>query len=1252
MTFTELMNQLISTITTNNINSFTLKDFNDQKEDFWKNILEYLQNENTSSRLNHAFVRNSDDITNNNETSSVIGRIDELADLNDSVFNNYVNSIKSYLDESSISGITSSNYFWNESVSKLISYYLLHFDISTILQKENSGFTENDNNVSMSYGAIPTSGQDFRISDVIDADAGRQFTKSTSSRWVRPWYNIDNETYNKVRGNDKIYEVLGNSNNLQFTRTAATNKYLRLLMPQYSRAVEVEDLDRNFWVIAQVITAISAYLFDDSPFTEIFRQILNEITQLWENILYLWAALMLISQDKYYTNLHSEVVVINNVNSNGSGAYNEDTKSYEFYKKYDAPAYDYNPEETLTFNLQKLWEKHLYYLKEQYPESNLCIIPLIRLNNYEHNYYNTECYPGVILYNRNLDVVNFINFSEGKIYIPNYKNRIGAISDTGINYNYIEPASYAIDYPASNTSRYYYFLRTAPIINATFLENSNEIQFNNFSLTLTDGAYYVYSGNSRLVGNLSWGDSGITSTTTNNDVLTTYNRISNHLNDDISTNISPQEVNYIRGYYLGDVPSAAAVTKQLDYNMKISPINLTPMGGPHWGETFASDSDDLYKMRNSYFNGGRWDVIGQTENSGTNTVGVKEHLKNRNMEILEAYYAANTNNVQSADDITLLVGSRKSDLYLTATLADNWLNEDVQEDSDSGALKRKQLIGNRLGEYYWLNDSNELKYVSNYNGRYYEPYGNTNGTPTTESNYYNEIVRYSKIGELNNHSGTDAMKSIRKGYRIKTDGTPDTSGGNLIRLSETTTMSTEPTEIVPTGSLINPTATYFLPYRYNNYRQTDYRGALMVIPGLNHTYNYPNYHHITQMLPLKDEFVQKSSSSYNNEQDCAAQSVAWDDSSNTYGRKQYYQTYSYTFCKRGEKPSGNNWFILYVQVVGTFRPFDAYFGNLTFDYNNYKIEWNIAYNQTGFSNTQSIASQINNFYGYNFSQTTGSSVTSNTTTQDKINSALSVMKDQYYLKLTDEEQDELFSKDANNNYVYDDGDRHAIRYGFTNVSLSAKAGSSTRVWHEVSVCEQLAKAIYIADTYSGSGNWWDNDTVLDSYDDVSGSRWEKFLNPETAGKWLANNILDDTTTWRVRKIDDSGSSPSYLKHTKLLNITGSSGTVGSLIWSNRLYEKMYPTISQVRCHIFTPGNTNNYARYEKYCVNDYGQIMEKWTEKVAVNGNLWAKYANIMDSVVNDIDSEYIRYDNHNYYFDFYHDPHHGKPDVPFPNKE
>lgn len=67
-------------------------------------------------------------------------------------------------------------------------------------------------------------------------------------------------------------------------------------MPKYIRNVEVEDLNRNFWAIGQVISIIDSYLFDeDGPYNKLFNDLLNEIAQLWENSLYLWATLSTIS---------------------------------------------------------------------------------------------------------------------------------------------------------------------------------------------------------------------------------------------------------------------------------------------------------------------------------------------------------------------------------------------------------------------------------------------------------------------------------------------------------------------------------------------------------------------------------------------------------------------------------------------------------------------------------------------------------------------------------------------------------------------------------------------------------------------------------------------------------------------------------------------------------------------------------------------------------------------------------------------
>ena len=85
---------------------------------------------------------------------------------------------------------------------------------------------------------------------------------------------------------------------MQYTHTQdqidgkETNKYLRLLMPKYLRRVEVEDLNRNFWVISQVIGLISDYLLNpNSPLNTIINGILKEITQIWDNIYQIWKAI-------------------------------------------------------------------------------------------------------------------------------------------------------------------------------------------------------------------------------------------------------------------------------------------------------------------------------------------------------------------------------------------------------------------------------------------------------------------------------------------------------------------------------------------------------------------------------------------------------------------------------------------------------------------------------------------------------------------------------------------------------------------------------------------------------------------------------------------------------------------------------------------------------------------------------------------------------------------------------------------------
>ena len=193
-------------------------------------------------------------------------------------------------------------------------------------------------------------GTEGTIDDIRYANAGNSFLMEP---WVRPWRNQNTQigedhkrSYSDVRGNDKIERVLQDEKFIQFTRQTFW-KYMNLLMPEYERSVEVEDLNRNFWVIGQVLTLIYNFLFaPDNPISQIFDNMLDEICQLWENLLYLWAGFAIISQDLYERDIRVIVVP----------ASNDDKYSYVKYDNFNVFA---TPHEA------KLWEK-VKYLKDVY----------------------------------------------------------------------------------------------------------------------------------------------------------------------------------------------------------------------------------------------------------------------------------------------------------------------------------------------------------------------------------------------------------------------------------------------------------------------------------------------------------------------------------------------------------------------------------------------------------------------------------------------------------------------------------------------------------------------------------------------------------------------------------------------------------------------------------------------------------------------------------------------------------------------
>lgn len=194
-----------------------------------------------------------------------LGNINNYIDINEANSTSIGTIPDSTLDVGSFD--SESIRYWNESLQQLYERY------KELVSKDN-----------VEEGKF---GIDMSIRD--GGDSGYHFLEGEP--YVVPDKNADNKTYEEIRGDDKIDKVLQNQDNLQFTREKPSEKksYVRLIMPKYSRRVEIEDLDRNFWVIGQALDQICDYLFNDqSPLNLILKNILNELLGIWQNIYLLW----------------------------------------------------------------------------------------------------------------------------------------------------------------------------------------------------------------------------------------------------------------------------------------------------------------------------------------------------------------------------------------------------------------------------------------------------------------------------------------------------------------------------------------------------------------------------------------------------------------------------------------------------------------------------------------------------------------------------------------------------------------------------------------------------------------------------------------------------------------------------------------------------------------------------------------------------------------------------------------------------
>lgn len=300
--------------------------------------------------------------------------------------------------------------FWNESVNNIVNKILRLFSEGVLT-------------------SIPTR-------EIKQSDAALTFDREDSNYWVSPQKNLNGDSYGSVRGadreitSDSHFPVLENDTQLTFTNEQNSEGiYNRLIMPKNTRRVEVEDLNRNFWVISQQTTGILNFLFNDNGVKGILADLLNEIAQTWQNVFYLWSAAALLAAEKDNTlGIHCEVLYLPN-------------DEYQPYKKYDN--FDFNWEldsqgfiKSTTFNKNIILNR-LKFLKEKYPKHDLCILPCIRYQNYSHNYYYSEYYPYLYFYDRDKKE-NILKPLTG--YYGYYIDNVGITNSLVFNVDTILPA--------------------------------------------------------------------------------------------------------------------------------------------------------------------------------------------------------------------------------------------------------------------------------------------------------------------------------------------------------------------------------------------------------------------------------------------------------------------------------------------------------------------------------------------------------------------------------------------------------------------------------------------------------------------------------------------------------------------------------------------------------------------------------------------------------------------------------------------
>lgn len=575
-------------LTDQDFNSALLEGLEDQRADFWKLLLQFMYNE--MSNINDNVIKQT---YFPNDFQSFVELLNDRIDIDNPDNENRWNEIWNHFKN--IAKQQGSIPIWNESVARALEQFFNTFgeDGKIYLRKPSNEYPE---------------GVYIYIKDIMRANAGRSFS---GTPWVSPNINSDNKTYDETRGNDKILSVLNNNSNLQFTREALDGEYddsfessmarwTRLIMPEYLRSVEIEDLNRNFWVIGQTLSALCAFLFGpDAPFSGLYEKIFNELVQLWENVMYLWLYAAISSQPKEITDCHIEVIPIAN----------DELQSYVKFDNFDR---DTDKDYAINNFINQVYEASIAkskYIINQYNNSNIIIFPKFRYDNYKHNYYSEEIWPCVIFYNRNtakmtcrpiyiqnmntqLNESPWIEQFLIDIKVKELRDKLWSVKENEINWQFITAEDADTD-EIYEADPYYSLVRTVPHISGYY--KNGHLYVNEFELKCYDVAAFLKkkaedgSANMEDYLIMSYSPSssyqpealitGMNDTSANNYPFYLLEKIDNDLETPISS--QPELLTICQGYYQGEFPSWLWALKDSEeevycYEVIIDEVPLIP----------------------------------------------------------------------------------------------------------------------------------------------------------------------------------------------------------------------------------------------------------------------------------------------------------------------------------------------------------------------------------------------------------------------------------------------------------------------------------------------------------------------------------------------------------------------------------------------------------------------------------------------------------------------------------------------------